>query len=99
MLYVKPSRIHRRRFDASGNEIESNFSDTKKVNTGFLMSSYSEYVELMFALGEERRSCAAECCIFLVCLKTLQMTKVCTECVSITVVINTHTTNPKENPV
>ncbi|XP_056880621.1 arpin-like isoform X1 [Takifugu flavidus] len=40
VLYVKPSRIHRRRFDASGNEIESNFSDTKKVNTGFLMSSY-----------------------------------------------------------
>uniref|UniRef100_A0A8D3B4L5 Arpin n=1 Tax=Scophthalmus maximus TaxID=52904 RepID=A0A8D3B4L5_SCOMX len=40
VLYVKPGRIHQRRFDAKGNEIEPNFSDTKKVNTGFLMSSY-----------------------------------------------------------
>ncbi|XP_060892277.1 arpin [Labrus mixtus] len=40
VLYIKPSRIHQRKFDASGNEIEPNFSDTKKVNTGFLMSSY-----------------------------------------------------------
>ncbi|XP_040893576.1 arpin [Toxotes jaculatrix] len=40
VLYVKPSRIHQRKFDASGKEIEPNFSDTKKVNTGFLMSSY-----------------------------------------------------------
>ncbi|XP_053283792.1 arpin [Pleuronectes platessa] len=40
VLYVKPSRIHRRRFDARGNEMEPNFSDTKKVNTGFLMSTY-----------------------------------------------------------
>ncbi|XP_029986068.1 arpin [Sphaeramia orbicularis] len=40
VLYVKPSRIHQRKFDASGNEVEPNFSDTKKVNTGFLMSSY-----------------------------------------------------------
>ncbi|CAF91422.1 unnamed protein product, partial [Tetraodon nigroviridis] len=41
VLYVRPSRIHQRKFDVSGNEIEPNFSDTKKVNTGFLMSSYS----------------------------------------------------------
>ncbi|CAJ1057078.1 hypothetical protein PFLUV_G00104330 [Xyrichtys novacula] len=40
VLYIKPSRIHKRKFDASGKEIEPNFSDTKKVNTGFLMSSY-----------------------------------------------------------
>uniref|UniRef100_H3CDY0 Arpin n=1 Tax=Tetraodon nigroviridis TaxID=99883 RepID=H3CDY0_TETNG len=40
VLYVRPSRIHQRKFDVSGNEIEPNFSDTKKVNTGFLMSSY-----------------------------------------------------------
>ncbi|KAM3609898.1 uncharacterized protein V6R79_022201 [Siganus canaliculatus] len=40
VLYIKPSRIHQRKFDASGKEIEPNFSDTKKVNTGFLMSSY-----------------------------------------------------------
>lgn len=40
VLYIKPSRIHRRKFDASGKEIEPNFSDTKKVNTGYLMSSF-----------------------------------------------------------
>nr|Q1LWJ6.1 RecName: Full=Arpin [Danio rerio] len=40
VLYIKPSRVHRRKYDSKGNEIEPNFSDTKKVNTGFLMSSY-----------------------------------------------------------
>ncbi|XP_053320792.1 arpin [Spea bombifrons] len=40
VLYLKPNKIHRRKFDTKGNEIEPNFSDTKKVNTGFLMSSY-----------------------------------------------------------
>lgn len=40
VLYIKPSRIHQRKFESSGKEIEPNFSDTKKVNTGFLMSSY-----------------------------------------------------------
>ncbi|XP_037538585.1 arpin [Nematolebias whitei] len=40
VIYIKPSRIHQRKFDASGKEVEPNFSDTKKVNTGFLMSSY-----------------------------------------------------------
>ncbi|XP_074090185.1 arpin [Macrotis lagotis] len=40
VLYVRPSRIHRRKFDSKGNEIEPNFSNTRKVNTGFLMSSY-----------------------------------------------------------
>ncbi|XP_026166564.1 arpin [Mastacembelus armatus] len=40
VLYIKPSRIHQRRFDSKGQEIEPNFSDTKKVNIGFLMSSY-----------------------------------------------------------
>lgn len=40
VLYIRPSCIHRRKFDAKGNEIEPNFSATKKVNTGFLMSSY-----------------------------------------------------------
>lgn len=43
MLYVRPSCIHRRKFDPKGNEIEPNFSATRKVNTGFLMSSYSTY--------------------------------------------------------
>lgn len=41
VLYVRPNRIHRRKFDPKGNEIEPNFSDTRKVTTGFLMSSYS----------------------------------------------------------
>ncbi|KAM6202405.1 arpin [Rhynchocyon petersi] len=40
VLYVQPSQIHRRQFDPKGNEIEPNFSATRKVNTGFLMSSY-----------------------------------------------------------
>uniref|UniRef100_A0A3P9IML7 Arpin n=1 Tax=Oryzias latipes TaxID=8090 RepID=A0A3P9IML7_ORYLA len=40
VLYIKPGRISQRKFDASGKEVEPNFSDTKKVNTGFLMSSY-----------------------------------------------------------
>lgn len=44
VLYVRPSRIHRRKFDPKGNEIEPNFSATRKVNTGFLMSSYSRYL-------------------------------------------------------
>ncbi|KAM6936786.1 arpin [Xenentodon cancila] len=39
-LFIKPGRIHQRRFDAGGAEVEPNFSDTRKVNTGFLMSSY-----------------------------------------------------------
>ncbi|CAL8324335.1 arpin [Gadus morhua] len=39
-LYIKPTRIHQRRFDPSGKEIEPNFSDTRKVNTGYLMSSF-----------------------------------------------------------
>ncbi|XP_075714259.1 arpin [Rhinoderma darwinii] len=40
ILYMRPNKTHRRKFDSKGNEIEPNFSDTKKVNTGFLMSSY-----------------------------------------------------------
>ncbi|KAM3925308.1 arpin isoform 2-T2 [Leptodactylus fuscus] len=40
ILYLRPNKIHRRKFDSKGNEIEPNFSDTKKVNTGYLLSSY-----------------------------------------------------------
>ncbi|XP_074863249.1 arpin isoform X3 [Carettochelys insculpta] len=43
VLYVRPSQLHRRRFDAQGNEREPNFSDTRKVNTGFLMSSFTRH--------------------------------------------------------
>ncbi|CAL8357509.1 unnamed protein product [Lota lota] len=49
-LYINPTRIHQRRFDASGKEIEPNFSDTRKVNTGYLMSSFK-----MEAKGESDR--------------------------------------------
>ncbi|XP_026859813.2 arpin [Electrophorus electricus] len=40
VLYIKPNRIHCRKYNSKGNEIEPNFSETKKVNTGYLMSSY-----------------------------------------------------------
>ncbi|KAM9125550.1 arpin-like isoform 1-T1 [Pangshura tecta] len=40
VLYIRPSQVHRRKFDATGNEREPNFSNTRKVNTGFLMSSF-----------------------------------------------------------
>ncbi|XP_069840488.1 arpin [Dendropsophus ebraccatus] len=40
ILYMRPNKIHCRKFDSKGNEIEPNFSDTKKVNTGYLQSSY-----------------------------------------------------------
>jgi hypothetical protein len=43
VLYIHPSHIHRRKFDPKGNETEPNFSATRKVNTGFLLSSYSRY--------------------------------------------------------
>ena len=48
ILYVKISRAHRRKFDASGEEIEPNFSETKKVNTGYLNSSYSKLILMLF---------------------------------------------------
>nr|XP_029490929.1 arpin-like [Oncorhynchus nerka] len=35
--YIKSSQIHQRKCDAKGMEIEPNFSDTKKVNTGNLV--------------------------------------------------------------
>ncbi|XP_075898650.1 arpin [Nelusetta ayraudi] len=57
VLYIKPSRIHQRKFDASGKEIEPNFSDTKKVTTGHLMSSYkTEAAGTSDRLSEERLS-------------------------------------------
>ncbi|KAK3549239.1 hypothetical protein QTP70_034237 [Hemibagrus guttatus] len=40
ILYIKPSQIHYRKYDSKGNEIEPNFSESRKVNTGYLMSSY-----------------------------------------------------------
>lgn len=40
LLYVTSDRVHRRQFDGSGKEVEPNFSDTHKVRTGYLHSSY-----------------------------------------------------------
>lgn len=40
IFHVSVNRTHRRKFDASGTEITPNFSQTKKVSTGYLMSSY-----------------------------------------------------------
>jgi len=42
VFYVKFERAHKRKFDDKGQEIEPNFSETKKVNTGYLNSSYSK---------------------------------------------------------
>ncbi|XP_076463490.1 arpin-like [Babylonia areolata] len=40
ILLIKVSRAHKRQFDSSGQEMEPNFSQTTKVSTGFLNSSY-----------------------------------------------------------
>ncbi|XP_078386320.1 arpin [Cetorhinus maximus] len=40
ILYIQPTRIHKRKFGLDGVETEPNFSETKKVNTGYLMSSF-----------------------------------------------------------
>ncbi|XP_045165737.1 arpin-like [Mercenaria mercenaria] len=40
IFFIKILRAHRRKFDSNGTEIEPNFSETKKVSTGFLNSSY-----------------------------------------------------------
>ncbi|XP_072047060.1 arpin-like [Amphiura filiformis] len=39
-LHIKVNQAHKRKFDSKGVEIEPNFSETQKVNTGYLMSSY-----------------------------------------------------------
>ncbi|KAH0620170.1 hypothetical protein JD844_014803 [Phrynosoma platyrhinos] len=46
VLYVKPRAIHRCRFDPKGNEVEPNFSETRKVSTGFLLASYLSLAKL-----------------------------------------------------
>ncbi|CAH1772367.1 unnamed protein product [Owenia fusiformis] len=40
VLHVKISRAHKRQYDDKGNEVEPNFSETQKVRTGYLHSSY-----------------------------------------------------------
>ncbi|XP_062860674.1 arpin [Trichomycterus rosablanca] len=58
VLYIKPSRIHCRKYDSKGNEIEPNFSETRKVNTGYLMSSYKmEAKGESDLLSEEQLKC------------------------------------------
>ena len=41
IFHVKIIRAHKRKFDSKGQEIEPNFSETKKVNTGYL-NTYSK---------------------------------------------------------
>uniref|UniRef100_A0A8C4Q7W2 Arpin n=1 Tax=Eptatretus burgeri TaxID=7764 RepID=A0A8C4Q7W2_EPTBU len=40
VLHIRPTQVHRRTYDANGLEIEPNFSETHKVATGYLGSSY-----------------------------------------------------------
>ncbi|XP_041352835.1 arpin-like [Gigantopelta aegis] len=40
VFHVKVTQAHRRKFEASGKEIEPNFSETTKVSKGYLNSSY-----------------------------------------------------------
>ncbi|KAK3730345.1 hypothetical protein QZH41_014835 [Actinostola sp. cb2023] len=40
VLHVTITKATKRKFDSSGKEIEPNFGETKKVSTGYLMSSY-----------------------------------------------------------
>ena len=44
VLHVDVHRAHKRKFESNGQEIEPNFSETHKVRTGYLNSSYSEYL-------------------------------------------------------
>ncbi|KAH9509138.1 hypothetical protein Btru_049190 [Bulinus truncatus] len=40
VLFLEVERAHRRKFDDKGEEIEPNFSETTKVSSGYLNSSY-----------------------------------------------------------
>ncbi|XP_011439511.2 arpin isoform X1 [Magallana gigas] len=40
ILHTEVQRAHRRKFESNGREIEPNFSETHKVRTGYLNSSY-----------------------------------------------------------
>ncbi|KAI8788498.1 arpin [Biomphalaria glabrata] len=40
VLFLEIEKAHRRKFDEEGKEIEPNFSETTKVSTGYLNSSY-----------------------------------------------------------
>lgn len=42
ILHTEVQRAHRRKFESNGREIEPNFSETHKVRTGYLNSSYSK---------------------------------------------------------
>ncbi|KAI7802401.1 arpin isoform X2 [Triplophysa rosa] len=57
VLYIKPSRVHRRKYDSKGNEIEPNFSETRKVNTGYLMSSFKVETKGETDCLDERQLC------------------------------------------
>lgn len=40
ILFTKITKAHKRKFGPNGTEIEPNFSETTKVSTGYLNSSY-----------------------------------------------------------
>ncbi|GFS20414.1 hypothetical protein ElyMa_003312300 [Elysia marginata] len=46
ILLVSVERAHRRKYDEAGAEQEPNFSKTTKVSTGYLNSSYGEFLWL-----------------------------------------------------
>ncbi|KXJ17500.1 Arpin [Exaiptasia diaphana] len=61
VLHVTVTRAIKRKFDASGKEMEPNFGETKKVSTGYLMSSYIKELQ---ALTEYKESAYKNCISF-----------------------------------
>ena len=55
-FYVNVKKCYRRRFDTKGAEIMPDFGSKQKVNTGFLMSSYSKLhlfqLSFLFAIDQ-----------------------------------------------
>ena len=51
VLHIDVHRAHKRKFESNGQEIEPNFSETHKVRTGYLNSSYSEYLSPFIFTG------------------------------------------------
>ncbi len=46
VFHVEVKKAYRRKYDANGDEIQPDFGQKQKVNTGFLMSSYSKLILL-----------------------------------------------------
>lgn len=54
IFHVKIIRAHKRKFDSQGQEIEPNFSETKKVNTGYLNTYKVEAKGISDRLSEDQ---------------------------------------------